>query len=236
MNIFDKTTDRERFREVMGSLNFWQKIEYLFQYYWWTLLILFLVFCLGMGINRMVENANTKVLYCGTMANVSLNTDGWEYVTNDYKTLLGYTEKDNCISDAFPTMVDDPANKSFFLFSYAANISASGILDMVRNEDLDYLIGDEYSTHYYLSYGWYQPLDQVLNAQQLALLEDKILYVADEAGNTYPAAVEITDLAFIQDCVTNLGGPVYMMFPNTSPRADRTAHFVDYLLAYQPEK
>ena len=236
MNIFDKTTDRERFREVMSTLSFWQKLEYLFQYYWWTLLILFLVFCLGMGINRMVENANTKVLYCGTMANVSLTTDGWEYVTDDYKALLGYTEKDNCISDAFPTMVDDPDNNSFFLYSYAANISASGILDMVRNKDLDYLICDEYSAHYYISYSFCQPLDQVLSEAQFAALEDKILYLADEADALVPVAVEVTDFAFIQDCVTNLNGPVYMMFPNTAPRADRTPHFVDYLMAYQPEK
>lgn len=235
MNIFDKKTDRENFREVMASLTLWGKIEYLFQYYWWTLLILGVVIAIGLGIAQMIENGNTKVLYCGTLANVNLTNEGWEYLTNDYKTELGYTEEDNCISDAFPTMVDDPANKSFFLYSYAANISASGILDMVRNEDLDYLICDEYSTVYYLSYGWYQPLDQVLSAQQLAELEDKLFYVQDEAGNQYPAAIDISDFSFVDSCVTNKSGSIYMFFPNTAPRADKTVHFLNYLMDYKAE-
>ena len=232
MNIFDEKTDKEQFKEVMSGLNLWQKIEHLFHYYGWMLFFVAAAVMLVWGVVALIDNSSTRTLYCGTAANVNLSNAGWEFLTDGYRDELGYTEEDKCIVDVFPTQVDTSEGEGFFLFAYTAEISTGQVLNLVRGNSLDFVMGDEYSTLYYLEQECAAPVDQVLTAEQTALLEDKFLYTTDAAGQTYAAAVDISEFAFITDCVTDATGPIYIFFPGNTGRPELTHQFMDYLMDY----
>lgn len=232
MNVFDEKTELEHVKDVLSTLRWWEKIEYLLHHYGWMLVIPVVAVALVIGAVNLFDNITTETVYRGTVVNVNLTTEGWAYLNEGYLAELGYTEKDKCIVDAYPTVVDDPEADNFILFAFTAEISAGDVIRLVEEQILDYLIASEFGLNHYLEQGWVAPVDQVLTAEQTERLKDRFFYYTDAEGNRYPAAVDISGIAFLNDHATNVRGPVYLFFPGNTDRPQLTHQFVDYLLAY----
>ena len=67
--------------------------------------------------------------------------------------------------------------------------------------------------------------------QQLEQLEDRLVYYESGEEGVYPVAVDISDISFVSDCVTNCDA-VYIGFLGNTGRSDKISAFVDFLLAW----
>ncbi len=220
--------ERVSIKDALAGKTFGQKVEYLWTYYKWVLLVLALVFCVISTVCTSIKNKNVETLYSGTLINIDLTDEGILFLTDDFFAHLGGTEgkqKVDLTSTYFKNSeMSDPEMDSIAVMRMMASILAN---------ELDYAIMNEVGYDYYKSQTMFAPLDEVLPAELLEQLGEEIVYDTEvDSGATYPQAINITQWPFVQDCVM-VGGDVYLTFSNGSEAMAENESFIAYLLSWE---
>ena len=220
--------ERVSIKDALAGKTFGQKVEYLWTYYKWVLLVIVLVFCVISTVYTSLKKSNIETIYSGTLINVDISDEGLQFLTDDFFAYLGGEEGKEMVdltSTYFKNNVmSDPEMDSIAVMRMMASIVAN---------ELDYAIMNEVGYDYYRSQMMFAPLDEVLSPALLTQLAEELVYYTEvDTGATYPLAINITQWPFVQHCLL-AEEDVYLTFSNDSEAMTENESFIAYLLNWK---
>ena len=215
------------FRDRIKDMTFEQKLDYILTYYWGRLLLVILIpIILAVGLFNILK-PKPDLVFSGTCSNLSMSVEGQDYLVNLWKEQLAMDPDEVSLKLSF-TQTD----------GMAATDMDGGlqVLASVAANNLDYILCDKVAMEYYSRLGAYIPADQILPEQSLEEYGDRLYYITDEEqGITFASGVDISQMAFIRDCISP-SGPVYLMFAkNENANSEFLQTFWFYLQAWEAE-
>lgn len=217
--------------EEMKPMSWKQRVDHIWTYYKEVILLALLgiVICVGF-ISSFIE-ANKVNLINGMMVNITMEQEGYNYLTQDFakqvvtqddeEVTLGYTE---FLSMADPTSGED---------NYYA---AMTVIAEVSAKKLEYVIQDQLSLEFYLTQEVFMDLQEFFTPEELAQWEDKLVYGYEEdTGRKWVAAVDISDIAYVQDNVTS-EGPIYFSLGGSTEKMDMCRSMWEHILAWESKE
>ena len=200
-----KVNDLRSLRENLKGMTFEQKIDHIFSYYWGTILLIILVPAALVILFGNLLKPQPDLIFSGDCTNVILGETGQSYVINDWNLLLDMEPGELLLNLSHTETAGLEAKDVDGGFQVLASIAADG---------LDYIFCDSAAMDFYAVQRAFLPVDQVLDTETLSQWSDRIYtYTDDEDGTTYSAAVDVSEMAFVRDCIS-AEGPVYLIFAN----------------------
>lgn len=217
---------KQSFKELTAGMTFGEKLEYLWTYYKWVLLVAgFAVMVIAIVITAMV-NAQVKVLFSGALVNVTPSDEGQAYLTEQWQQTLGAEDKHDTVKLTSFTFRDLSSGEA----SEVEVTTAMRLYAMVAAQEVDYVITDDVGYHFYINHSTLSPLNTLFSPEELARIDLPIIYGDDGAT---PIAFDISQTAFAQSCSVR-SGIVYIAFPGNTGRTSQNLPFLEYLLNYAP--
>ena len=213
--------------EDLKPMTFKQKLDHIWTYYKEILLIAAaLLVALVFVINGLVKNSK-DVLIHGAMVNISIEQEGYNYLSTDYFEKLGGDENKEEVQLEYIYFGDleDPQNSEYSYYSSMALIA------QVENKMLDYMILDKYAMEYYIIQDIYLDLREFFTEEELAQMSDYLIYAQYEGTqleDRWPIAVDISWMDFVQDNVTSDGG-VYFALSGSTQRMQQCRDLWEYM-------
>lgn len=221
------------FKELKADLKtmtFPQKVDHLWTYYKYYLLIAVVVLVFVAAIITGIVNANKEVLVSGMLANVSMKQTGFNYLSEGYEEVLGATG--NQVVELTSTNFEDLETSE----DVEANYNAAQILiARVSGGLLDYAIIDQMSFEFYLTQDVYLDLREFFTQEELQRLADADMLAyakIAETGDTWPVAVKITQWPFTQDNVKTQG-EIYFIISGNSPDMEAIRGILEHMWAWE---
>ena len=113
------------------------------------------------------------------------------------------------------------------------SLAVMRLMASVLAGDMDYAILNDVAYEAYQNQLVFTELNEVLPEELLEQFAEQTVYFDDpELGVTYPQAINITDWAFVRDCVRP-NGTVYLTFCNRSDSMAENEKFINYLLSWE---
>ena len=230
MRDFDIKAQWQELKETIRPMPWKKKLEHLWEYYKWVLVVLTVVaFIIGIAVTGY-SNARVEGLLYGEIVNLSFDAPGIDYLSADFLEHLGGVKGDQKVSVMMTNLVvgQDSTYNNYYapLMRTASEIS---------NHHLDYMLMDSAALTVYFENEFFMDLREVLTAEELAQIEDALVYVEyEETGERIPMAINVTDTAFVKSRITH-ETTTYLGFVANTPRLETCRVFYDYFMAYQPE-
>lgn len=213
---------KRSFKELTHGMTVSEKVDYLWEYYKWVLLVaVFIVIVASMVITGIV-NTSKQVLYSGAAVNVQMSEEGSGYLTEQLEEHLGATKRQSV--ELFSTAFEDLQTTSDVEYNA---MSAMQLALMIAAEDYDYVIMDQLALDFYRNHPVFTALDEMFSEELLSQWENQIV---NHEG--MPIAIDITDTAFVRGCVLE-GERVYIAFPGNTGRTEFNDDFLKYLMAWK---
>lgn len=213
----------------LAPMTFKEKVDHIWTYYKEYMLVAFCVLLLVGGTLTAVLTAKPTILLAGAQCNMKLTTEGYDYLTKDYRA-----------------DVLDGAEGSMFLHSFQfygegtveavehTSQAYYSVTAYVETGELDYMLLDLYSFRYFGSDRIYMDLRELLSAEELADLDARGLVLYEEAEDndeTVPRAINITDTAFCQDHLNT--EECYLVFIRNTPRSENCKKLWEHIKNYE---
>ena len=190
----------------MAPMTFGQKVEHIWSYYkiHFLLVLIFAVAFTGILVSVLSKK---EPIASGIMVNISISTEGYNYLTEDYFEKLGGAENDQEVRLDY-TQFENLTMATDVEANYNA---AMVVIARVSGGLLDYMLLDQYAMEFYLNQDVYMDLREFFTEEELAQMQDKIVQAREEGSEeTWVAAVDITDIPFVQKNISvKDGGKVY---------------------------
>lgn len=225
-----------KLRHDLKPMPFKKKVEHLWTYYRWVIIVV-VMFCLLISmLSSMYINANTKTLLAGLYINTWLDDTARGYLETDFQAKYTTGVKweklrlKEVVLEAFNKTQDIEGNQ----------YTLTNIHALFASQELDYIIADQEG----LETVW--PTDQADEAftdlrefftpEELEKLtaEGKMLYKGG-AETGVPLAVEVSDIPLIREHFQTGDELVFFCVVTNSPRKELTRTFWDYLNAWEAE-
>ena len=207
-----------KLKKDLEPMTFSQKVEHIWMYYKYYLVVVFLVgFTLSITATMLVSRSK-EILVSGIMVNIYMEQEGFNYLTEDYLEDLGGKEGSQLVELTSVNFGDpfDPADGENSYYS-------SQILTArVSGQMLDYMLLDKFGFEYYVAQEVYLDLREILTQEELQQLDKdgKVVYVMEEeTEERIPAAVIITDTQFVKDNM-HMEGDTYFALSGSTQRKD----------------
>ena len=208
-----------------------QRIDHLWTYYKEYLwLVAVAVIFLG-GIIASFVNLGKQTVVNGMMVNIAIDQRGYDYLSTDYAEKIGAKPGKEVVSLEYTNFqsLENPTDSERNYYA------AMTVIAEVSAKKLDYLILDETGMKFYITQDVYMDLRDFFTDQELAQLEDRLIYGQEEGSeDKWVMAVEITDLPFIQDNVTS-EGKVYFALAGSTQRLEQCRQIWEYINQWQSE-
>lgn len=219
---------RVSIKDALAGKTFVEKVDYLWTYYKWVLVVIAIAAALISTVATSIRNKNTETLYSGMLVNTDLSENGTQFLTDEFFAYLGGNEKNQKMvltSTYFRNSVtSDPEMDSISVMRLMASVLAG---------DMDYTILNDVAYDAYRDQSLFTALDEVLSEEVLERFGEQIVYFTDmEQGITYPQAIDISQWAFVKDCVMP-NGAVYLAFCNHGESLAENEVFINYLLGWE---
>lgn len=219
-------TLREGLQELSNALkpmNWKERIVHLWTYYKW---VGFTVLVVAAGISIVYGAITAKdPLFSGATVNLVLTEDAQAYITDSWKDRLSDDSEE---AVELIQMVD--SDDTVMLGQDAVNTSLQ-ISIMISAGELDYVLMDKAFLEKYAGMEAFSDLREILTEAQLEQLGSRVYnYAGDTSG--YPMAVDISDTAFVQNCMAYVGA-VYIAFPGNTERTELADDFLEYVLSWE---
>lgn len=220
--------ERVSIKDALAGRPLKDKIEYLWTYYKWVLLVIAAVVCLVCTIATSVRNKGVETIYSGALINVNLSEEGKAFLSDELFARLGGIEGKQMVE----------LTETFFMNSETSDPEMDSVASMrlvaaVIARELDYSIMNEVGYHHYKDQSVMISLEDALSPALLEQIRDDIVYYTDEEnGTTCPQTVNITQWPFVRDCM-EAKGEVYLTFSNSAESMEQNGIFLSYLLGWQ---
>ena len=227
---FDIKQQWQELKTALGPMTWKQRLEHLWEYYKWVLVVLAVI---GMIIYISVvgySNLRVEGLFYGEAVNLDFDTEGVEYLREDFLEHLGGVKGDQKVSMFMSNLVmgDDSTYDNYYapLLRTASEIS---------DGKLDYFLVDSAALTCYFNEEILMDLRQLFTEDELAQMGDNVVYVLyEETGEKIPMAINVTDSAFMTSRL-NYKKTAYLCFVASTERTELCKVFYEYFMAYQPE-
>lgn len=204
----------------LKPMTFKQRVEHLWMYYkdyLWVVALVVIFICAG--ITSFI-NQGKEVLVSGMMVNITIEQEGYDYLSVDYFEELGAKEGKQVVELEYTNFssLEDPTSSED---NYYASMVVIG---KVSGRFLDYMILDKFGMEFYITQDVYLDLREFFTEDELAELEQKrmLIYAQEEGQERYPIAVDISSLPFTVDNVTSEGNSYFALSGSTQrPEACR---------------
>ena len=230
MRDFDIKAQWQELKDTLRPMPWKKKLEHLWEYYKWVLVLLIVVSTLIYISVVGYSNARVEGLFYGEVVNLDFDTEGVEYLREDFLEYLGGVEGDQKVSVFMSNLImgDDSTYDNYYapLMRTASEIS---------DGKLDYFLVDSAALTCYFNEEILMDLRLLFTEEELAQMGDTVVYVLyEETGEKIPMAINVTDSAFVTNRL-NFEGAAYLGFTANTPRVETCRIFYDYFMAYQPE-
>ena len=217
----------ERMKPMTGK----ERLEHLWMYYSEYLwIVAVVVILLGAVIGSTINLLTKTNVVTGIMVNFTITQEGHNYLAEDYAEKIGAKEGRELVNleyTVFDLMSDASASEQ----SYYA---AMTVVAEVSAQKLDYILLDKAGMEFYITQAVYMDLRNFFTEEEIAQFaaEDRLIY-AQEEGETdkWVVAVDITDLAFVQDTVTS-EGPIYFALSGSAQHIDQCRGIWEHINAW----
>lgn len=217
----------DKLRKDMEPMTFREKVDHLWTYYYWVLIVLALALMIVCIVASSVKNLSTEVLISGVFVNADIGLDGRSYLDEQYfEKLGGITDEQKIVLTDIN--FQDPNTTEEIEFTYHATIR---LIAMLSAEEVDYMVMDKLGLEYYLGQDIFADLNELFSKEELDLWKDDLIYLTyDETGETIPVAINIRNTAFGQKYLMT-GKEQYICFAANTPRPDACKLLWEYLKA-----
>ena len=230
MQDFDIKQQWQELKDTLRPMPWKKKLEHLWEYYKWVLVVLAVV---GMIVYISVvgySNARVEGLFYGEVVNLDFDTEGVEYLREDFLEYLGGVKGDQKVSLYMSNLVvgDDSTYDNY----YAPLMRTSS---EITNKTMDYFLVDSAALTCYFNEEILMDLRQLFTEEELARMEESLVYVLyEETGEKIPMAINVTDSSFMTSRL-NYKKTAYLCFVAGTERTETCKVFYDYFMAYQPK-
>lgn len=198
----------QRFFAALKPMTWKERIEHIFSYYEELVFVFAMILAVVIIVGVSVSRNDKQAVFGGAFANVDINKIGYSYLTDGYMASVGADPETQYV-DLSSTAFKEVTQVSELDVSYNAAMKP---IAKIEEGVLDFLVMNEDAMEFYMTQYALMDLTEVFTKDQLAAMEDDLIYVYLEVeAIRYPIAIEVTDMPFFKDCadVTN---PVYFGF------------------------
>ena len=229
MRDFDIKAQWQELKDTLRPMPFKKKLEHLWEYYKWVLVLLIVVSTLIYISVVGYSNARVEGLLYGEIVNLNFDMEGVEYLSTDFLEHLDGVEGDQKVSVYMSNLI--VGNDSTYDNYYAPLMRTSS---EITNGTLDYLVADSAALTCYFHEEILMDLRELFTEEELAQIGDNLVYVLyEETGEKIPMAINVTETAFVKNRM-NHDVAAYLGFIANTPRRETCKVFYDYFMAYQP--
>lgn len=227
MQATKKAGDYRSLKETLAKMTWKQRIEHIWSYYKWGILIAAMIIFVLVGVVSSMLAGQVETLFSGYLVNMYPTEDGQQYLTVQYRDSLGGAagEQTVLLTAATGISMEEMAASTVGVDT-GVQVSA-----MMGAGSLDYIIMDQEGLDYFIGQNAFLPVTEVLTHDQLEDRQSALVYHENESGKSLPLALEITDLPFAINALQH-EGPIYIAFPASSARTSTASGFFDYLLEW----
>lgn len=223
----------QKLREDMAPMTFSQKVDHLWYYYKTYVLV---ISVLAVGIIAILGSTLSKKesIAGGLMVNLTMSTEGYNYLTQAYYDHIGGQRGQEVRLDS--TKFEDLKITSDVEVNYNAALT---LVARVSGNLLDYALIDQGAMEFYINQDVFMDLRQFFTEEELAQMQDRLIQAKiEETGETWIAAVDITDIPFVKDNVGTVNeenGKVYFILSGNPAHPDLLRDIWDYIHAWKAE-
>lgn len=209
-------------REKLRSMNFRDKLWYIWNYYRFHMVAVILAIVVAVNVGTVVYHSTFHTaLHC--MIINSRDEEGFqaEPLEQDFASWAGLGKKEEIISETTFLAFGDDASE--YIYASMAKISA-----LVAAKDLDVMICDEETLDHYSSMDGYLDLETVLPEDIFSVVKDRLYYTENADGTRHAYAVDISGTAFAEDSNIQLSPALFGIVSN-SVRTDMAESLLRYI-------
>lgn len=209
-------------REKLRSMNFQDKLWYIWNYYRFHMVAAVLAIVVAVNVGTVVYHGTFHTaLHC--MIINSRDEEGFqaEPLEQDFASWVGMGKKDEIISETTFLAFGDDASE--YIYASMAKISA-----LVAAKDLDVMICDEETLDHYSSMDGYLDLEAVLPEDLLNVVKDRLYYTENGDGTRHAYAVDISGTAFAENSNIQLSPALFGIVSN-SVRTETSLDLLKYI-------
>ncbi|MBO5953014.1 MAG: hypothetical protein J6Q53_02675 [Oscillospiraceae bacterium] len=206
-----------------------EKLEHLWTYYKFALLIVVIVVVIVSFVVTGIINSRKEYLISGALINVSIEIEGLNYIDADYQDVLqGEDGKKEVQLNNF--IFEDPAKTADFEMTSNAIYR---LLAMVEGKMLDYIIADQVGLKVFLSNELFQDLRNILPEEELVRWQDYIINIKyGDDGDEIPVAINLKDTVYGKKYFRT-EEDYYIAFVANTTRPEACLEFWNYLMALE---
>jgi len=208
-----------------------QGIDHVWTYYKEFILITVITLIVVIGVGSTILAPKKELLMGGMYANTYLSAEGENYLGQAYFDYLQGNPKEQEVQQYFRSFGD-------FSTSTQDYEAFQSVISMLYAEKVDYLLMNEASLSPLIGYESLMDLREVFTKEELEQFGTKLRYAqktdneGNPTGDTFPVALEITEIPFIQDC-RSYNQKIFLGFATNAPNKDSLRDFWAYLLAWE---
>lgn len=208
------------------SMDSEKKWDYFKTYYLKATIVIIIAFALLLHLLYSIILGKREVLASGCFVNVGISEEGALFLTDEYLAFCGKTDKDAVTTVALDETVDIYGELPMSTDTY----EEMALLAQLSAGDYQYMILDKAGLERFAQLELYADLEEILDEQQMTYLEDRIVYIENQAGKDNTAsAISLAGTGFAVKYQL-VPKEVYLAFVNIEPDADKNRKFVNYIL------
>lgn len=218
-----------KLREEMKPMSWSQRIDHIWTYYKEYIGLLALVIFISTGLITSIVRAQREVLITGIMVNLTVDQEGYNYLSEDYAEYLEIKDKEKVRLEytSFMDLATSSSEQDYY--------AAMTVIAEVSAKKLDYMILDEFSMGFYAGQEVYLDLSKVFTQEELDAFAEKdlLIYCMEEEEQVrWPAAIKITDLPYVKDNIT-AEDDVYFALSGSSEKYEQIRDMWEYINAWE---
>lgn len=225
--MLDGMTIRESINQEIKKIegmNGRKRWEYFKTYYLAKTIIAFGIAIMLLHLVYSIHLGGREVLASGCLVNVEISDNGERFLTDEYVTFCGESEKDAVayvsLGNRFDFSGDHQIQDNAYEIALLAQISAG---------EYQYMILDEQGLKYFMKLDVYSNLDNVLTDSQKERLSQRMVYQTLQDGKTQTAfAICLRETEFAQKYQL-YQDEAYLVLIDVNQDIEKACMLVDYI-------
>ena len=211
----------------MKPMSFREKVDHLWTYYYWVLIVAAIIVTLCLIVHSSVTNLNREVLVAGALVNADVSVEGHDFLEERYFEKLGGQKGDQEVQITDITF-EDPNTTLNIDQTYTATMR---LVAMVSAKEVDYVIMDKIGLEFYLGHDLFMDLNELLSWEELEKWKDDLIYLTyEDTGETIPVAINLKNTWFAKKYLRTEKDQ-YIGFAANTQRPDACKILWEYLKA-----
>ena len=208
------------------SMDSEKKWDYFKTYYLKTMVIGIIVLALIIHLLYSITLGKREVLASGCFVNVGISEEGVRFLTDEYLTFCGKTDKDAVAVAALDESVNVYGESPMSTDTY----EEMAFLTQLSAGEYQYMILDKEGLEKFAELELYADLESILDEQQMSNLEDRIVYLDNQAGKDNTAsAIALAGTGFAAK-YRLMPKEIYLAFVNIEPDTEKNKRLINYIL------